>query len=169
MDEERHFHEMATGHPLPFPTSPAASEFCIFTLLPHPLCSISHTSFTLSLTLFPLPPSHYWSLHPLLPSYLLSTLSPHPSLFLPISTSRSPDPVPHAAATHRTRTASSPIPYAIGAAMPPGGTSRPMSPAGSLSTSIPKTGAALMEASMGERIRDEIHSIYAGINSHGVF
>merc|ERR1711862_919795 len=30
-----------------------------------------------------------------------------------------------------------------------GGASRPMSPAGSLSTSIPKTGAALMEASMG--------------------
>jgi len=83
MDEERHFHEMATGHPLPFPTSPASN------------------------------------------------------------------PIPHAAGTHRSRTASSPIPYAIGSAMPPSATSRPMSPAGSLSTSIPKTGALLMEASLG--------------------
>lgn len=83
MDEERHFHEMATGHPLPFPTSPASN------------------------------------------------------------------PIPHAAGTHRSRTASSPIPYAIGTAMPSTGTSRPMSPAGSLSTSIPKTGALLMEASLG--------------------
>ena len=40
--------------------------------------------------------------------------------------------------------------------MPSTGTSRPMSPAGSLSTSIPKTGALLMEASLGKsRARDD--------------
>lgn len=83
MDEERHFHEMATGHPLAFPTSPASNA------------------------------------------------------------------IPHSGSTHRSRTASSPIPHAIGTAIPPSGTSRPMSPAGSLSTSIPKTGALLMEASLG--------------------
>lgn len=87
MDEERHFHEMATGHPHPFPTSPA------------------------------------------MPSGSL----------------------PHVGGQHRTRTASSPIPYGALSSLPAGGPSisRPMSPAGSLSTSIPKTGAALMEASLG--------------------
>ena len=105
---------------------------------------------------------HLSSLLPLLLTILIASLLPllplSPFLFTSfiviISTLIYPpaDTVPHAAGSHRSRTASSPIPYALGTGMPPGGgASRPMSPAGSLSTSIPKTGAALMEASMGRR------------------